>query len=95
MQGLPILALNLLEGPQETVPFDKLDRLGWLLFVTGLVVESVADQQKARFLHRFPKRETRPFIEDGLWSLSRHPNYFGESLGKAGRSVLYLLIRMS
>ena len=82
IQGLPILALNLLDAPSEVIEFDGLDRLGWLLFVLGLLIETVADQQKSRFLRRFPNRASRPFIEDGLWSLSRHPNYFGESLGE-------------
>jgi len=41
------------------------------------VIESVADWQ----LHRFRRRSTTPgaTMDRGLWSWSRHPNYFGES----------------
>lgn len=49
-----------------------------LLFFSGLVIESVADAQKSRFKGN-PANE-RDFISTGLWSWSRHPNYFGEIL---------------
>jgi steroid 5-alpha reductase family enzyme len=42
----------------------------------GLVFETIADRQLARF-----KRETRnrgQVLDRGLWRYTRHPNYFGE-----------------
>ncbi len=52
--------------------------LSWLAFVIGLAavaLELVADVQMHRFV-----RDRRPgdVMDHGLWSWSRHPNYFGE-----------------
>ena len=50
------------------------DGLGIAVWVIGFTVEAVADQQKSRFRADHPGH----FIDTGLWSWSRHPNYFGE-----------------
>lgn len=52
--------------------------LGFGLFWIGLAIETVADHQ----LNNFKKvnRKSNALLTEGLWSLSRHPNYFGESL---------------
>lgn len=52
--------------------------LGIIIFLIGLIIESVADMQKYRFKSN-PKNKDR-WIESGLWKYSRHPNYFGEML---------------
>lgn len=50
---------------------------GVVVSLVGLVVESIADHQ----LDVFRREETSGRIMDrGLWSWSRHPNYFGESV---------------
>lgn len=49
---------------------------GWAIFAAGLIFETVADIQKTRFRNN-PDNKGR-FICTGLWSVSRHPNYFGE-----------------
>ena len=48
--------------------------IGSLLWTFGFLFESIADYQKRKFRSENPKQ----FIHAGLWSLSRHPNYFGE-----------------
>jgi steroid 5-alpha reductase family enzyme len=48
------------------------------VWVGGMLTEVVADQQKAAFRAR-PENKGR-FIDEGLWSISRHPNYFGETM---------------
>jgi steroid 5-alpha reductase family enzyme len=50
--------------------------VGAVLWLVGFVVEVVADHQKTVFA-RDPKNRGR-FVTTGLWSWSRHPNYFGE-----------------
>ena len=50
--------------------------IGWVLFVFGIVFETVSDYQKTVFRNN-PANKGR-FITTGLWSISRHPNYFGE-----------------
>ena len=50
--------------------------IGLLMFVGGFAIEIVADQQKSAF-RAIPENRNK-FITSGLWSKSRHPNYFGE-----------------
>lgn len=52
--------------------------VGWALFVFGLLFETVADYQKTMFRNKPENHEK--FVTTGLWSTSRHPNYFGEIL---------------
>ena len=61
--------------PQALGP---LDALGLTLWVLGLSIEVIADHQKTQF--RADPRNDGRFITTGLWSWSRHPNYFGEIL---------------
>ena len=60
--------------------------IGAVMWVTGFAVEVIADGQKSRF-RADPANEGR-FINTGLWSRSRHPNYFGEILLWAGIAVM-------
>jgi steroid 5-alpha reductase family enzyme len=55
-----------------------LDILGSFLFVTGLLLEGIADAQLAAF-KRDPGSRGQ-VMDRGLWRYSRHPNYFGEAL---------------
>jgi protein-S-isoprenylcysteine O-methyltransferase Ste14 len=52
------------------------------VMVAGAVIEALADQQKTQFQQR---DDDKPEVLDtGLWGWSRHPNYFGDSLGWDG-----------
>lgn len=54
------------------------DIAGLVLFIAGFLFESIADALLASFRKREENRGK--VLDQGLWSLSRHPNYFGESL---------------
>lgn len=76
--SLPVI----LQGASRTheAPIGAVDVVGWLLFAVGLAVEAVADWQKWTFTQTPADRRKQPFMDQGLWSLSRHPNYLGEML---------------
>ncbi len=56
------------------------------LWILGLALEVVADEQKRRFRRQYP--DGSRFIESGLWRMSRHPNYVGEILLWTGITVM-------
>jgi steroid 5-alpha reductase family enzyme len=60
----------------ESVTLSWYALIGIVLWLQGFIVEVVADHQKTRF--RSKKENRDKFINEGLWSLSRHPNYYGE-----------------
>ena len=60
--------------------------LGVLIWIVGICFEVIADEQKRRF--RINKKNKNKFISSGLWSISRHPNYFGEILLWVGVAVI-------
>lgn len=72
---LPTMILNLKETDRE---LNSRDYLGFATFATGFLIEAIADYQKTRF--RSNPLNKDKFIKSGLWSISRHPNYFGEIL---------------
>lgn len=56
------------------------DVLGLAIFVFGLAFEVTADRQKSKWVReKKEKKHSEQFLTSGLWSKSRHPNYFGES----------------
>lgn len=50
--------------------------VGTVVWIIGFLFEVIADYQKRQF-KKNPANKGR-FIHTGLWSKSRHPNYFGE-----------------
>jgi steroid 5-alpha reductase family enzyme len=70
---------------------DKLDLdvfavAGFLVWLVGFGIEAIADQQKSQFRAK-PENEGK-FISTGLWSWSRHPNYFGEIVLWVGVAII-------
>ena len=61
---------------------------GLLLWAFGFSIEVIADFQKSRF-NANPDNRGK-FIQTGLWSRSRHPNYFGEIVIWVGIAVIAL-----
>jgi steroid 5-alpha reductase family enzyme len=80
LQGLAIWVIVLpvtlwFSAPRVYSPWMS---VGGTIWLAGLVIEAVADQQKFAF-KRTPPGRTR-WTDVGLWRYSRHPNYFGELL---------------
>jgi steroid 5-alpha reductase family enzyme len=73
---------------QSQSPVDAFLVVGATLWVIGFGIEVVADQQKTAF--RKDPANAEKFISSGLWSISRHPNYFGEIILWIGIAVIAL-----
>lgn len=70
----------------ESVGFDAFFAAGLALWLAGFFFEVIADTQKTRF--RADSANEGKFITSGLWSISRHPNYFGEIVLWIGIAVI-------
>ena len=70
------------------VPLDFFAGLGLLVWIVGFSIEALADWQKNHF-RADPANQDR-FIRSGLWSWSRHPNYFGEITLWTGVAIIAL-----
>lgn len=69
-------------------PLDVFAVIGFLVWLVGFSIEVAADTQKSRF-NANPKNKGK-FIQTGLWSRSRHPNYFGEIVLWVGVAIIAL-----
>jgi steroid 5-alpha reductase family enzyme len=58
--------------------FSLLSLIGFIIWLSGLMIEAIADYQKFTFTNK-PENKGK-WISSGLWKYSRHPNYFGEIL---------------
>jgi steroid 5-alpha reductase family enzyme len=59
---------------------------GLFFFLSGFILEIIADTQKSKF--RSNTENKNQFINTGLWSFSRHPNYLGEIILWLGISIM-------
>ncbi|KAL8965750.1 MAG: hypothetical protein Q9183_003703 [Haloplaca sp. 2 TL-2023] len=79
---MPVLALSSLPASVfASLPaaVTLTDLFGALLYIGGLSFEVTADRQKDKWVHeKKTKKHSEDFLTRGLWSKSRHPNYFGE-----------------
>lgn len=68
------------------VEMDAFAVIGVLIWAAGFAIEVIADRQKSAF--RADPANRGRFISTGLWSRSRHPNYFGEIVLWIGVAVI-------
>ena len=61
---------------------------GSILWLFGFLYEVIADKQKSNF----NINNKGKFISSGLWSLSRHPNYFGEITLWTGITIISITV---
>lgn len=82
-----LLATTIFLAARNPVPgLQWSDLAGIALLAAAVAGEGVADAQLARF-RRDPANRDR-VCDTGLWSLSRHPNYFFQWLGWGGYAVV-------
>lgn len=60
--------------------------VGIVVWILGFAIEALADRQKSVF--KQDPSNTGRFITTGLWSWSRHPNYFGEIVLWTGIAIM-------
>lgn len=82
---LTLLPTLLVNSKKEDQPLTKKDYIGWVLWIAGFILETVADYQKSSFRNN-PDNEGQ-FINIGLWKMVQYPNYLGEIMMWSG---LYL-----
>eukprot|EP00128_Syssomonas_multiformis_P006237 Colp12_sorted_trinity150504_noHs@750 len=73
---LTALPVYIVDTSANNPELSAIDYAGWAIWVVGWLFEVVADRQKSAF--RADPKNKNKFITTGLWSISRHPNYFGE-----------------
>jgi len=90
LQGMwvSICSACALTGMANGIVLNSLFYLGAFIFVLGFIVEIIADNQKTKF-RKDPVNKDK-FINSGLWSYSRHPNYLGEIILWLGISIISL-----
>jgi len=64
--------------------------IGSMVWLFGFAIEVIADQQKSNF--KADPANKDKYIDTGLWSWSRHPNYFGEIVLWIGIAIIALPI---
>jgi steroid 5-alpha reductase family enzyme len=72
-----LISLPLFVAAVSPASWNALDAFGVALMFAGLLFEATADWQLTAFKTR-PENRGR-VLDTGLWSWSRHPNYFGEA----------------
>ena len=71
-----LVSMPLLAAARGATPLNLTDLAGAALTLFGIVFESAADQQMARFKRN--AANAGRVMDNGLWRYTRHPNYFGE-----------------
>ncbi len=83
---LPVLIINKNIGHAIGI----LGVVGILIWLVGFLFESIGDAQLSRFIKN-PENKGK-LMQSGLWSYTRHPNYFGEVLGWWGIWLISLSV---
>jgi steroid 5-alpha reductase family enzyme len=73
-----VISSPILGSIVSQVPLGFFDFLGAIVFLIGLTIESIADNQLAVF--RATPSNKGHVLDSGLWRYSRHPNYFGDAV---------------
>lgn len=83
---LTLFSALIVMSQAEAQPLGMVAWVGVAVWVLGFGIEVISDSQKSAFGSR-PENRGR-FIQTGLWSWSRHPNYFGEIVLWIGVAII-------
>ena len=73
--AIPIFLISVSPSTQ----LSPLEIIGFTIFILSIVLETVADYQKLKFLKEMKRQNKQNMVCDvGLWKYTRHPNYFAE-----------------
>ena len=90
LQGLWVLltaaAALVIITSEQRVDLGWVGYVGIVIWVIGFSIEVIADRQKSAF--KADPANKGAYITTGLWSWSRHPNYFGEIVLWLGVAVM-------
>ncbi|KAJ9669028.1 hypothetical protein H2201_000854 [Coniosporium apollinis] len=89
--SLPVTILNSPKATEDDyeTPFGTgQDITGVVLYIVGLIMETVSDAQKYRFMRAHGNDDA--IYDRGFFAWSRHPNYFGEMVIHFGIWVITL-----
>jgi steroid 5-alpha reductase family enzyme len=64
--------------------------VGYAVWGSGIVTETVADWQLRRFV---ASKKPGQIMQSGLWRYSRHPNYFGEITSWWGAGIVAVSVQ--
>jgi steroid 5-alpha reductase family enzyme len=73
-----VISMPLAGAIHKAAPLNAIDAVAVALFAFGFLFEAIADWQLTRFKASNPPKGA--LMTTGLWSRSRHPNYFGETV---------------
>ena len=74
---LTMIVVIVINSQADSAPALEIwDYIGLSIWILGFGIETIADNQKTVF-NREPNNQGK-WIDSGLWSYSRHPNYLGE-----------------
>ncbi|MFK7825464.1 MAG: DUF1295 domain-containing protein [Oligoflexales bacterium] len=88
--GLPML---LIASESSETSLGMFDYLGIGIWICGFLFEAIADLQLRKF--KSDPGNKGKLLTTGLWSLTRHPNYFGDALLWWGIFVISLSLPYS
>lgn len=89
-----MVSLSFIEGmSKDHIHTPWLYGLGILLFIVGFAFEVIGDAQLRA--HTSNPANRGVLITTGLWSRTRHPNYFGESVLWTGLAIMSLGLNTS
>ena len=86
--SLTLAAALVIITTSAKVPLGAFALVGFTIWLIGFAIEVVADAQKSKW--RTNPENKGKFINVGLWSRSRHPNYLGEIIIWIGVAIIAL-----